>query len=279
MGIPQVLVNYNPVGRGRWRLKPFIDHKGHPVTSNFNTVRPISASWSLEYLWAICFSPLANAYVYTHCLKRHIHAGDLRRLPVPNVGSENTRRVERAARDYLEAAEEGFPTLFSRGVSEADLRMRLLRVDAEVLRLYGLPARAERRLLDSFAGEQRPGVPIPFIRYYPDHFNANLPLYAYLSDSFQRKLNDGDPSLPATIEARYEQLMERSEAGTLSADELDELNHLQAEVDGRDYAFQIPDDSWLEEADQRQRESDVALGALATQAIDATLRGASDHED
>jgi hypothetical protein len=47
----------------------------------------------------------------------------------------------------------------------------LLRVlDAEVLRLYQLPARSERMLLDHFSGVERPGVPSGFRGYYPGGF-------------------------------------------------------------------------------------------------------------
>ncbi|MBM4049649.1 MAG: SAM-dependent DNA methyltransferase, partial [Planctomycetes bacterium] len=39
-GIPQLLLNYAPVSRGPWRLKAFMDRKGHPVTSRFLVIRP-----------------------------------------------------------------------------------------------------------------------------------------------------------------------------------------------------------------------------------------------
>ena len=38
----------------------------------------------------------------------------------------------------------------------------MLRVDAEVLRLYELPPKLERQLLDLFAGWPRLGVPFSF---------------------------------------------------------------------------------------------------------------------
>ena len=68
-GKPQVLLNYAPVNRGPWRLKAFIDKRGHAVTSRFLTVRP-RQDHSLQYLWAICNSPIANAYAYAHLGKR-----------------------------------------------------------------------------------------------------------------------------------------------------------------------------------------------------------------
>ena len=47
------------------------------------------------------------------------------------------------------------------------LRRLLIFVDAELLRLYNLPARAERLLLDSFARYIRKGIPFEFKQYYP----------------------------------------------------------------------------------------------------------------
>lgn len=62
----------------------------------------------------------------------------------------------------------------------------MLRVDADVLRLYDLPPRLERQLLDLFAGWQREGVPFQFERYYPEDYEPCFPLHEYLSDSYER---------------------------------------------------------------------------------------------
>jgi hypothetical protein len=60
------------------------------------------------------------------------------------------------------------------GISEAEserLRFLLWRVDAEVLRLYNLPAKLERRLLDLFCGVRRRGVPFVQMEYFPRGYN------------------------------------------------------------------------------------------------------------
>jgi hypothetical protein len=61
----------------------------------------------------------------------------------------------------------------------------LMRLDAEVLRLYDLPPRLERELLDLFAGHQRPGVPFSFKRYFPEDYEPWFPLHEYLSQEYQ----------------------------------------------------------------------------------------------
>ena len=73
--LPQVLVNYAPTSRGKWRLKPFIDYTGRVFSGNLFCVRPRDAGIPLEFLWAIMISPLANLFAQTHLLKRHVLTG------------------------------------------------------------------------------------------------------------------------------------------------------------------------------------------------------------
>ena len=61
----------------------------------------------------------------------------------------------------------------------------LLNIDAEILQLYDLPPRLEKRLLDFFAGYQRKGVDFKFDRYYPEGFDSYIPLHMYISTEFQ----------------------------------------------------------------------------------------------
>lgn len=102
IGTPQVLLNYAPVSSGPWRLKALIDKQGHPVTSRFIPVRPKKSSYSIETLWALLNSPVANAYAYSHLGKRDNIVGDIRKIPMPKMSS--FEGVERAASAYLAAA-------------------------------------------------------------------------------------------------------------------------------------------------------------------------------
>ena len=247
---PQVLINYSPASRDHSRLKPFIDEIGRPFSSCFICVRPLSPQTHLEFLWAVCSSPLANFFVYTEMLKRHVRVSPFRSLPIPMYNESSTRIVVQAAKDYIVLAKRGPKSMFNKGgYTDAALRQSLLRMDAEVLRLYDLPAQAERFLLDQFAGEKRPGMPLSasdpkksfaFDRYYPPEFTDAVPLYAYLSESFQRHLRGESPLLSEEQENRHDQLIAKRDAAKLSAKEARELHDLQAEVDGRDYAVSLP---------------------------------------
>lgn len=277
-GVSQVSINYQSVSRGAWRLKPFIDNKGRPVKGNLLTARPRDNALPLEYLWALLCSPLANGYVYTHSLKRHILISDLNRMPVPNPAPWAVSRVVDAARAYLEAARAGTPSLFNPGVGEAELHNLIRRLDAEVLRLYGLPARAERVLLDLFAGQQRPGVPGNFVRYYPPGFLKSLPLYAYLSATYQRVQRGEVATLPEEQGKAYDLLIKKKHEGQLGPQEEAQLYELQAEVDGRDYAFQVSDDDWIKVMESKRRKAQSVLGSIADELAGLVEHGNNPNE-
>ncbi len=290
---PQVLINYAPANRMIWKIRAFIDREGRPFTSRLITVRPKAESLSLEYLWALCNSPIANAYVHTHCLKRDILVGRMRELPIPPAGPSDIRRITRLASDYIDAAvrfqassEAGddrslplFDGSSSEVVDEHTLHSLLRALDAEVLRLYGLPARVEKKLLDLFADRVRPGVPGRFRGYYPTGFGQAIPLYAYLSDPFQDALHGGSPDIPNDRLDRYDALIDKQLSGELSESEDDELHWLQAEVAGRDYATQVPDTTWLESIEESQREARLSLGEIADDLIDLSRNGLPSHEN
>ncbi len=281
-GLGQVLLPRNPC-RWIWRLRPFLDELGRPFASNFITVRPRDRdTHPLEYVCALCCSPLANAYVFTHTLKRNIQDGDLRELPVPRADADGIRRVAHAARAYWDtasrfndSASEGmlpWPTASCKRdtVDQKTLHQLLMHMDAEVLRLYDLPARAERKLLDRFSGKVRPGVPGRFTRYYPDDFTACVPLYVYLSDTYQRFLRVGTATVSTEVQTRYDQLVDKRLQTKLTPAERDDLHRLEAEMDGGDYAAHQPDDSWLEACEAEQRESRQRMDQIGNKMVDLT---------
>ncbi len=195
-GVHQVLLNYACVSRSPWRLKAIMDREGHAVTSRFLTLRPLTKSCSLEFLWGLCNSPFANAYVYTHTGKRDVLTGMMRAMAIPHASDFEVQRVVEVVHAYFEAvapaAREGLTPTFDPNAA----CMRLQQVDAEILRLYDLPSRLERQLLDLFSGYKRPGVPFEFSRYFLEGFEPCFPLHVYLSEEYQR-------STAAALRRRY----------------------------------------------------------------------------
>ncbi len=274
--VNQVLVNHSPIGRGKWRLKPFIDRSRRVFASSLISVRPVDQQLPLEYLWALCVSPIAQFYAYCFTLKRNIHTGILGSMPIPRAGDRDVMRISRKAKEYLHAASGRRTVLEQCGPSESSLATLLRELDAEILRLYDLPAHAERILLDQFAGEQRPGVPVKFASYYPQDFTADVPLYAYLSATFQRTLRGESPELTPEQDQRYDELVGRSDAGSLIDDEAEELHRLQADVDGRDFARQMTQEPWSREAAKRHRATEANLKRMGDRLVSATLREKQD---
>jgi hypothetical protein len=283
----------NPA-RGVWRLKPFIDKVGRPIASNFISVRPKAVhNYPLEYVWALCCSPLANFYVFSHTLKRNIQDGDLRAMPVPRIDSWRVNSVVDAAKAYLEAVAQYvshsassneadrplFRIIHGGNVDVRTLHSLLRKMDAEVLRLYDLPVYAERRLLDQFREAERPGVPGKFKGYFPDGFSEQVPLYAYLTDSYKSlKAGDGD-GLSPSLNIRYEELVKARDAGHATPSQLLELHRLQAEIDGRDYATQPPNANWQDEEEKKRRDFKVTIGEVASRLASLMNNGTASNEN
>jgi hypothetical protein len=114
---------------------------------------------------------------------------------------DEVQRVVEAVHAYFEAVAPAARAVLSLPFDVDEARVLLKRVDAEVLRLYDLPPRLERQLLDLFSGQQRPGVPFAFERYFPEDFEPCFPLHMYLSESYQR-------STAGALRARYAPITE-----------------------------------------------------------------------
>jgi type I restriction-modification system DNA methylase subunit len=222
IGIAQVLLNYARVSRGPWRLKAFIDRKGHPFTSNFLAARPREKIWPLEAIWAVCNSPFANAFSYAFSMKRHVLAGLMREMPVPSVESKDLKALVKLVRAYFRAAHQPI-----RPSAQADslesLRVLHWRIDAEVLRLYNLPARLERQVLDLFCGSERRGVPFRQTEYLPKTFPEPVTLRQLLAITV-----DWDQT-----NNRRAQLILKEERKTIRPAEQTELENLQRLADIR----------------------------------------------
>ncbi|NLX57667.1 MAG: N-6 DNA methylase [Phycisphaerae bacterium] len=193
--LPQILLNHARASRGPWRIKAIIDREGHAFTNNFNAIRPRDERVSLEFLWALLNSPLANAFAYTHARSRHNLPGILERMPMPAASKQLTDEITRQVVEYHRTAKGQ-----SSSASEKLLLMAV-RLDALVLKAYDLPPQTERQLLDLFAGHRRVGVPYRLDRYFPAEFEPRLHLYEYLSAAFKGSTADSILAAHRTFES------------------------------------------------------------------------------
>ncbi len=181
-GVPQVLLNYAPAGRDRWRLRAVLDETGRVATRRFLVVRPKDESRPLVFLWAVLNSPMGNAFVASHCGKQDIPKRVVREIPLPRADAKQVMAIVHLAKEYLHAVRAPAAPLY--GHTPPDPAATLLRLDAEVLRLYDLPPKLERELLDYFRREKRKGVPFVFHDYFPADFRPRVPLHEYLSNTY-----------------------------------------------------------------------------------------------
>ncbi len=206
LGTPQVILNYAPVAREAWRLKAVVDEKGHAVSSRFLVFRPKPGGLPLRVLWAILNSPVANAYAYCFSGKRETLVKEWRAFPLPPIPPGRARGIAGAATEYLAAVRKA-QDAFMKPIDKEAVRQALLGMDAEVLRLYDLPPRLERQLLDVFQCIERKGVGCEFKGYYQSDLDAFVPLHELISDEYarstmeefrqQRPLDSSSPVLAA----------------------------------------------------------------------------------
>ena len=180
----KVLLNYIRRGRIPWRLSPWKDIEGNFCSNAFLSIIP-KGEFSLDVIWAILTSPFANAYVHDHCMGKHNNEGVLSTMPVPFKGKDLSR-LETMVRNYFELEQNDKFELKDESTIPEKKKQCLFAIDAEILRLYDLPPRLEKQLLDFFAGHQRKGVDFKFDRYFPKGFDSWIPLHEYLSEEYQR---------------------------------------------------------------------------------------------
>ena len=221
-GLPQLLLNYARVSREPWRLKAFLDKQGHPVTSRFLVVRPLDKRCKLEILWAICNSPLANAYSYAFSGKRDVLAGLMRDLPVPRFEGADLLPLIKAVRAYFKVVRTVDKEALD-PILEEKLRVLHWRIDAEVLRLYGLPPQLEHQVLNLFSGATRRGVPFSQTEYVPKDFADILTLRDLLAITVDWEQTN----------ERRARLLLREERRRISERDKETLKHLQRLTDIR----------------------------------------------
>jgi len=86
-------------------------------------------------------------------------------------------------------------------------RKLMLRIDAEVLRLYDLPPRSERQILDLFAGWETSRSAVPFRPLLSDDMSRAFPCMSNLSSAYETSTagylrNQTEPRIPAEGTAR-----------------------------------------------------------------------------
>ncbi len=173
---PKVVCNRVRLSRQSWRIGAAADPRGLAFSDRFIAIWP-EKSISIYALSAILNGPIANAYVFNN-------DGGERDNRIPTINS-----IPLPARDTLligsklDAMSQQLHRVM-RSSTPQEAKQFTLDIDAEVLKAYELPPALERELLDSFKGCERP-VPFEFSGYYPEDFDAYIPLHELISPDFE----------------------------------------------------------------------------------------------
>jgi len=177
---PKIVANAKRASRGPWRLVAAVDRDGLVCTDALFGMWIRERRVPLELLAAVLNGPVANAFVHDHEPERDNRKESMLRVPFPSHWETVASTIKDLVNHYVGVSAEGRDT---------DAAEAAIRIDAEILRAYRIPPREERRLLDAFWGERRPGMP-SFEGYIPPDFSAWIPLHMYLSESFQRSTGE-----------------------------------------------------------------------------------------
>ena len=141
---------------------------------------------------------------------------------MPSVQCKDLVPLMKMVRSYFKTAKKAEELFVPHAIVEK-LKTLHWRIDAEVLRLYNLPPRLERQILDLFSGVARRGVPFEQTEYLPKSFPEPLTLRDLLAITVDwDKTND-----------RRACLIVKEEKKTIRPEEKTELDNLQRLADLR----------------------------------------------
>lgn len=188
---PKVIANAARKARGSWRLAAAPDFSGLVCTQRYHCLWPTNG-WGVKALAGLLNSPLVSAFIASHEGNRDVRKMTLLKCPIPSLSPNDMVVLEGLVDDYMAALNEQPEArfeLWGGGTWEQRAQRILLQMDALILKGYGLPPWLERRLLNFFRGERRP-VPFEFGDYFPADFASNIPLWRFISPSYQSSRTD-----------------------------------------------------------------------------------------
>ena len=172
---PKVVCNAARRMRSPWRIAAIADPTGLAFSQRFMAFWPQRIS--IYSLAALLNSPICNAFLFAKEGERSPnHKRTFKQFPIPH----DITVFEQGGIIDLLSRELHKETSFS---DELGATNALLQIDAEILTAYDLPPKLERELLDTFQGEKRP-IPLRFTGYYPEDFEAYIPLHELISPEF-----------------------------------------------------------------------------------------------
>ena len=174
--LPKIVLPVGRMARGPWRFAAAIDTEGRVLGRSFYAVWPKADSLSVNTLAALLNSPIAQAFMYCHISDRNLLVKNYGEIPIPKFDTilQHDQTISNLVNLYLGELQS------DKGIAY----QTLLKIDAEILKLYHLPPKLERQILDIFWGQER-DVPFEFKGYIPPEMTSWIPLHVYLSNAFR----------------------------------------------------------------------------------------------
>lgn len=175
---PKIILPAGRISIGPWKFAAILDYDKRYATRNFYAVWPKKSEIDIKVLAAILNSPLANAYIFSFSSGRSIYKRYYERIPIPpqeNI-KKNSEVIVSLVEKYIHKIKKN---------DDSDAYSILVKIDAEVLKLYNLTPKMEKMLLDIFDGFDRP-THFEFKRYYPPNFESYIPLHIYISEQYKK---------------------------------------------------------------------------------------------
>ncbi|MBC8136966.1 MAG: N-6 DNA methylase [Fibrella sp.] len=220
--LPKVIVNRALLSRGRWHITSAVDVEGLWAYCQFYGVWP-KGDVTVEILSALISGPVANAHLFEYPSKRENQSQWIKRIPVPRLSTNQSEIITALVRGYASYRGQWLAEPRRGGYLAGRCLELLFQIDAAVLEAYALPAELERRLLDAFTGQKRPGLPFDFPGYGAEYEEA------------KRNLQQ-EKAYRSTVE-RYHILVDKEFLSGLTQEETDEQEILSQQIDRHNAPF------------------------------------------
>lgn len=181
---PKAIAPAARLSRGPWRISAIVDRQGLLASRLHYAFWSKNPHLPIEVIAAILNSPVGAAYAYAHGTQKTVTKRTYETIPIPAVTElvEAAPHVQSLIMQYIQTVQE-IPR------NDHDCHQLLMSIDSSILKLYRLPPKLERQLLDLFWGAQR-RVPFDFKGYVSPEDLSWIPLWMRLSPEYEKSSVD-----------------------------------------------------------------------------------------
>jgi len=200
---PKAIAPAARLSRGPWRIAAIVDREGLLASRLQYAFWSKDSGLSVEIIAAILNSPVGAAYAYAHGTQKTVTKRTYETIPIPepSVLKEASAQLESLVSQYIEAVHD-IPR------NDPVCHQLLMAIDALVLKLYRLPPKLERQLLDMFWDAPR-RVPFVFGGYISPTDQSWIPLWMRLTPEYEQSSADALwQRLPTKVSAATLEMLE-----------------------------------------------------------------------